>query len=143
MRDNHLLNLIEKASKISQKSSMNQKHGALLLNKKNIIIGTYNTFPHHAEHAIINKIKLLNNGRSSRKLIILVVRILKNGNYSNSRPCNHCINRMKLAGISRVIYTTGDKHVYAVERPRDMKLLHVSSGYAHRISLGGKTCLIN
>lgn len=139
MKYGNINNLLDKASVLCLKSTMNQRHAALLLNKKNIIIGSYNAYPRHAEHVIIDKIK--SKGLTSRKLTILVVRLMKNGMYSNSRPCNHCIMRMKSAGIARVIYTTGDNQLYMIERTNEMAYKHISSGYAHRKSLNNKSCL--
>ena len=54
---------------------------------------------HHAE------------ARLSRKLTpqseVWVARVRKNGEWAMARPCTSCQNKLRIAGVSRVVYTLG------------------------------------
>jgi len=62
-----------------------------------------------------------------RKLEILVVRVAKDGSLRNSRPCNHCLETMKLFGIKNVYYSNDDGTI-GKERVIDLEPLHNSGG---------------
>jgi hypothetical protein len=57
----------------------------------------------------------------------VVVRINRQGELRNSRPCNQCIETMTKYNIKRVIYSTDDGLLS--ERPGFMQQCHTSSGW--------------
>jgi len=60
--------------------------------------------------------------------VIVVVRIGKDGNLKNSRPCNHCLEMMINYKIKKVMYSTDSGEIVS-EKPSEMDLLHISSGW--------------
>jgi hypothetical protein len=59
---------------------------------------------------------------------IMVVRIGKDGNLRNSRPCNHCLETMIKYKIKRIVYSTEEGSIVS-EKPENMEKTHVSSGW--------------
>ena len=60
--------------------------------------------------------------------IIIVVRISRDGLIKNSRPCNQCLQAMKLYRIKKIVYST-DIGTFESEKPGNMEQCHVSSGW--------------
>jgi len=60
--------------------------------------------------------------------VIVVVRYGKDGNFKNSRPCNHCLDIMVKYRIKKILYSTDDGNILS-EKPEHMERLHVSSGW--------------
>jgi pyrimidine deaminase RibD-like protein len=58
----------------------------------------------------------------------MVVRIGKDGELRNSRPCNHCLDTMIKYKIKKIIYSTEDGNIIS-EKPKDMEKNHISSGW--------------
>lgn len=100
------------AAKVAMKSSMNHKHGAIIVYKKQIIASGYNYYfgenSIHAEVAAISKMnkkynKFLNESE------LYVVRIGTN-NFCNllkySRPCLNCQNFITKKKIKSTFYST-------------------------------------
>jgi deoxycytidylate deaminase len=58
----------------------------------------------------------------------VVVRIGKDGNLKNSRPCNHCLETMIKYKIKKITYSTEDGIIVS-EKPQDMEKNHISSGW--------------
>ena len=138
--DGHLRNFYTKclydAAEFCNKSSMNNRHGAILLNVNSIVGSSCNSFPHgHAETNALKRYSMKrtdNKFRKLKNLCVVVVRISRSGQFCNSRPCNTCIDKMIKSGIKRVVYSTGDERVFAVENPRRMEKRHVSSGNLYK-----------
>jgi deoxycytidylate deaminase len=131
-----ILDLIDKACEISSKSIMKFKHGAILLrNRRDIISTSYNSYPHHAEANVIRKsAKSYNINKcidSHNGATVLVVRTSASGDWCNSKPCINCVKSMIKAKVRYVIYTTGTKELYRMERPIDIITSHISSGTTH------------
>ena len=88
----------------------------------------------HAEMDVLNKVlkknKINKNGGiiNLNNYVIVVVRFGKDGLLKNSRPCNHCINTMCKYHIKKIMYST-DEGIIVTEKPEDMELLHISSGW--------------
>jgi tRNA(Arg) A34 adenosine deaminase TadA len=63
-----------------------------------------------------------------RNVDVYVVRV-KNNTTSMSKPCAHCVNSLKMLGIRRVYYSTGDyrKGEWICEKVIDVKT-YISSG---------------
>ena len=68
--------------------------------------------------------------RSRTKLDLVVVRVNKLGETTNSRPCHNCLNMMKSVGIRRVYYSVGPDLVVC-ENVRDMISIQSSSVDKH------------
>jgi pyrimidine deaminase RibD-like protein len=138
--DGHLRNFYTKylydAAEFCNKSTMNSRHGAILLNVNSIVGSSYNSFPNgHAETNALNRYSMKrtdNKVRKLKNLCVVVVRTKRNGHFGNSRPCNMCIDMMIKMGIKRVVYSTGDERIFAVENPRKMERKHISSGNLYK-----------
>ena len=59
---------------------------------------------------------------------IVVVRIGRDGNIKNSRPCNQCLETMCKYNIKKVIYSTD--YSFEVCKPSEMDYCHISSGWS-------------
>jgi deoxycytidylate deaminase len=68
--------------------------------------------------------------RSRSKLDLVVVRINKMGEMTNSRPCHNCLNLMKCVGIRRVYYSVSPDEVIC-ENVKDMISIQASSVDKH------------
>ena len=68
--------------------------------------------------------------RSRSKLDLVVIRVNKLGEASNSRPCHNCLNMMKSVGIRRVYYSVGPDTVIC-ENVKDMISIQSSSVDKH------------
>ena len=58
----------------------------------------------------------------------MVVRLNKNGELKNSRPCTNCIKTMLFYNIKKVIYSD-DSGNLITEKVMNMEMNHVSSGW--------------
>jgi deoxycytidylate deaminase len=87
----------------------------------------------HAEHDCIRKYSKMKKETSKKlKMYTLVVfKLDKEGNYKNSRPCQHCIETMKKFGINKVIYS----NEYGGLSVEHIKTMDESSAF---VSLGWK-----
>lgn len=54
---------------------------------------------HHAEARLARKL--------TPQSEVWVARIRKNGEWAMARPCASCQNKLRMAGVSRVVYTLG------------------------------------
>ncbi len=63
----------------------------------------------------------------SKKLDIAVIRVLKNGNFANARPCRKCLCMMKDLGIKKVYYSNGVGDSIITENVKDMFSINDSS----------------
>jgi len=70
------------------------------------------------------------DNRIKSKLDLVVVRVNKNGETCNSRPCHNCLNMMKSVGIKRVYYSVGPDTVVC-ENVKDMISIQSSSVDKH------------
>jgi deoxycytidylate deaminase len=52
----------------------------------------------------------------------------------NSRPCNHCIDKLIKVGIYKVYYSN-ENGIIVSEIVEDMEKLHISSGTKYQLSL--------
>ena len=105
---------VQKATELALKSTMLQKHGALIVNKQGDIVGQgYNhmtdVFSHswscHAEIAA-----LLSMGPMIKsctcELVMIVVRANASGELKLSTPCEKCKKQIIKFGIKKVYYST-------------------------------------
>jgi hypothetical protein len=59
---------------------------------------------------------------------------IKNNRLKNSRPCNHCIDKLIKVGIYKVYYSN-ENGIIVSEIVEDMEKLHISSGTKYQLSL--------
>jgi deoxycytidylate deaminase len=133
------INLLKK---IASSSDIYYKHAAALIDGDRIYSAGVNQFVKtvqiklkdsneiqthfrtiHAEISVFSKIPK----KTAKGLDILVIRINKNFALKNSRPCNHCIDKLKKIGIRKVFYSNEDGNIVS-EFIHDMEKLHVSDG---------------
>lgn len=62
-----------------------------------------------------------------KKLDVAVVRVSKNGNLANARPCRKCLQMMQDLGIKKVHYSTGSGDEIITEHVKDMFSINDSS----------------
>ena len=133
-------NSIEILKNKAQCSQISYKHAAALIYKENIYSTGFNKFLkvksfqinkeksiyYKTIHAEINAIcqipKHLAKGKD-----ILVIRINKNLDLKNSRPCNHCIEKLLKIGIRKVHYSN-EFGIIISEFLSDMEKTHTSAG---------------
>jgi len=110
---------LSKAAKIAEKSTMLQKHGAIIVYKNNIIASGYNyicsymnnNYSIHAEVAAISN--LFHNKKLLPLCDIYVVRIAPSSlNYclKNSKPCSSCTNFILKYNLKNIYYSTNFKY---------------------------------
>lgn len=125
--------------KTAMKSTVNNKHSAVLIKNDIIYKSAYNkfikeitikknnnTYTHHlTRHAEINA---LYNNKNIKGMDIIVIRIDKMGTkLKNSRPCDNCILKMRKLGIRKVFYSN-EKGNIVFEYVNNMEFLHICSG---------------
>ena len=118
------------AAEIAKKSSMNQKHGCIIVHKKIIIASGYNKMPSshkestHAEENAINKAKQMNY--DLRECDLYIVRIgstTQDYPLKYSKPCNKCSQYISQNKIKKAYYSL------------DETALHLNK-YEHYVSNG-------
>ena len=106
---------------IAKKSNMTNKHSVAVLSGKRILTAVPNcrsdlpnknlfkikkrqlknfSFSIHAEKCALDGIRLMKFGRS--KLRLFVIRINTEDKLIQSKPCNNCIDLMKLSRVKKV-----------------------------------------
>jgi hypothetical protein len=65
--------------------------------------------------------------KNIKKLDLLVIRVSKNGDICNARPCYNCLKLMKDIGIKKVFYSTGENETLICEHVRNMVSIQSSS----------------
>lgn len=80
----------------------------------------------HAEITVFEKLPK----KKFRGMDILVIRINKNLALRNSRPCNHCIDKLSKMGIRKVYYSNESGNI-VWEFVEQMEKNHISSGTKH------------
>lgn len=138
--DNKFYDYIHVLKKIAASSNIYYKHAAALIDNDRIYSAGVNRYiktfeittkdetqTHfrtiHAEISVFSKIPK----KIAKGLDILVIRINKNFTLKNSRPCNHCIDKLKKIGIRKVYYSNKDGNIIG-EFIHNMEKLHVSQG---------------
>ena len=140
--DYRFLEYINFLKKIAAGSDISYKHAAALIDNDNIYSSGVNRFVKtfhikskgtdeiqthfktiHAEINVFSKMPK----RSVKGLDILVIRINKQLALKNSRPCNHCIDKLKKIGIRKVFYSNENGNIVS-EFINDMEKRHISAG---------------
>ena len=125
--------------KTAMKSTVNNKHSAMLIKNDTIYKSEYNkfikeitirknnnTYIHHLTvHAEIHACHY--NKKNAKGMDIIVIRIDKMGTkLKNSRPCNNCIRKLRKLGIRKVFYSNENGNIVS-EYVNDMEFLHICS----------------
>ena len=104
--------LLDIAQQEAQKSGQNFRHGAVLVKNGKIVSAGHNRVTSrpgshvYSTHAEMAAIKHCSERTSDAHLY--VVRVRKCGALADSKPCPRCQKFMKMHGIQRVFYSTGD-----------------------------------
>lgn len=121
---NHLSNTqqnrLNRALKVAELSSANQKHGAVIYKGGSVLSLGVNTVPNdHLStgeyvgspntHAETQAIRACGPDVDLSNATIYVARINKNGVPLFSKPCKTCQEAIDLAGIKKVIYTLSEE----------------------------------
>jgi len=136
--------IIKQLCKQANKSIMDKHLAACILQGKKIISFIKCNTPSnenkkeinnsHAEsNAIIKYFE--NNNNNNKKLNLLVIRIGKNNDFYNARPCIECLKMLKKYNINKIFYSVSDKII--CERVRYMISIHVSN---HMLLSNNKNC---
>lgn len=106
-------NIFDKAINLAKKSTMLQKHGAVIVSKNGEIIGQgfnhMNNFLSHQWSCHAEIAALLNIKNKRDKLLdstLVVVRLGSDGLPKLSKPCANCRKEINKFGIRRVFYST-------------------------------------
>ena len=76
-----------------------------------------------------NGIVFYDKERRKKKVDLIVLRINKNDEYRNARPCKHCLETMRdLNCIDKIYYSTGNNDEFIMEKVNRMISNHVSYG---------------
>lgn len=67
---------------------------------------------------------LFNN--SNKKISIIVIRMTKNNNNANARPCQNCLEMMKDLNVNKVYYSTGNGDEIICESVKNMISIQLS-----------------
>ncbi len=91
----------------------------------------------HAEHAVLKKISCdINSPKQKDRYDILVFRFNRSGELAESRPCQHCIHKLKKYNINRVFYSSKNGDIICEKvSEMDISTAHVTSGikFIHEI----------
>lgn len=100
------------------------RHGAVVYKSKHIIQSGRNQYcaPKRIKHFNSNKIWSVHAEmnalaglprRITKNADIVIVRVNKNGDIVNSKPCEICMGLIKSAQIRRVLYSTDDGTIHS------------------------------
>jgi deoxycytidylate deaminase len=101
---------IKCATEEACKSTMEHRHGCVIINKGKVIVRSYNYriyFYSHgfSIHAEVNAIRKLKNMKISPKECSMVIVRLEKSGLRNSKPCSKCEPEIRNAGFNRVYYS--------------------------------------
>jgi len=108
-RDTRALSVARRASRLSNGKF---KLGAVVTSGSKIVGVGYNWNQNpptiHWESGQCAEHRALRDASSCAKgSTVYVTRVSSTGEFRNARPCQSCVNDMKKAGVSKVIYTIG------------------------------------
>ena len=107
---------IEEAEISALKSDMNFNHGAVLIYRGKIISRGYNYYHEHKHNSnykesVHAEVSAINNALKKihiselKKCELVIIRINKQGEHLNSKPCCHCQNFINKFNIKKVFYS--------------------------------------
>lgn len=109
---------LRRALAVASTSTCRQRHGAILAAGKRVLavgVNTSRTNPlncthpktesaFHAEVTVLRQLRGVDLSRAT----LYVARLTRNQEPGNSRPCNYCAGALDTAGVSQVLWTTGN-----------------------------------
>ena len=98
-----MISFISQARKRARQSNYNFRHGAVIVKGGRVLASGFNIA--NTRKYIHAEIAAIANSPQTANCTLVVVRILKNGTLSMSRPCEKCWNAINKAGISKVIFS--------------------------------------
>ena len=96
------------------KSEMNFNHGCVLIHRGKIVgkgFNCYHDSNYKSEYSLHAEINAINNGLKKlhvndlKKCELVIIRINKNGEMLNSRPCNNCKKVIEGYKIKKIFYS--------------------------------------
>lgn len=144
---NKRMRILNKLNGIASTSEMNYQHAAGVLKHGKLIAYSVNshrskyTLNHtpfircslHAELAVLKRLlyDLSKNDKLSKRKMKKYELVVVRKNYTNSRPCKHCMRVVRRVGIRKVCYTNGDLNMPVTNlKTRDMDSDHQSRAVA-------------
>jgi len=108
------LNVFDRAINQAKKSTMMQKHGAVILDRNGDILGQgfnhYESYMSHSWSCHAEIAALLSVGKNRREKLVdatlVVVRVGSDNGAKMSKPCDKCRKEILKFGIRRVFYST-------------------------------------
>ena len=95
------------------KSDMNFNHGAIVIYRGKIVGKGYNTYINdnnkysiHAEVSAINSALKIVKRKDLANCELIIIRVNKNGESSNSYPCKECRKFINFNNIKKVYYSS-------------------------------------
>ena len=123
--------------KMALKSNINFKHSATLINK-NFLCAGFNKpiiIKHKINKSIHAEVDALCNypfKKQIKGMDMIVIRVNKNNELRNSRPCNDCIFSLNKRGVRKIIYSNEYGNL-VYEFVKDMPKLHACSSSLQKI----------
>ena len=131
--------LVEYLKNEAMKSHVIFKHASALFCNKNVYSIGINKYIFNKKlnyfstiHSEISAINILKNTKIN-KLDILIIRIDKNKKLQMSKPCQHCLLKLKLKNIRNVYYSDGSSII--CEKLNEMTTNHISSSEKFKAKL--------
>jgi deoxycytidylate deaminase len=127
--------ILNNLKKTALKSPVKSRHSALLIKKNMILKPFYNKFTrcvilddekkfYFTIHAEIQAMQFFKNVSG---FDLVVIRLSRDGtHFTNSRPCNDCILKMRQLGIRKVFYSNENSEIIC-KNVNEMDLIHVCS----------------
>lgn len=107
------------------------KSNKIIIQAHNIFIKKFGQPSIHAEHLAL--LKLLRMKNKPKIFDLIVIRLSQNKILGNSKPCVHCLLRLRDSGIDiRNIYYSVDENTICCEHIKNMKTVHISCGNRHK-----------
>lgn len=132
--------MFQLAKNEAMKSDMKYKHGCIIAKGNQIYSVAYNHHCNHdymyAIHSEDNAIQKFLKKRKEKTIYnstMYIVRVTKDGEYRNSKPCKNCLEKIKEYKLRKIIYTT-DEYSYCEEFVKDAITEHISYGNRHYIN---------
>jgi len=110
---------IQLAMQQAEQSAMPNRLGAVVVRKKHVIGAGYNRENHpflyrhqvlklHPKHGMHAEVSALYGADNVEDGILYVVRMRKDDSIGMAKPCDSCIQFIRICGVKRVIYSEQD-----------------------------------
>lgn len=124
-----ILHYVDLAIEQAKKSEMYHRHGAILFFRRRVYSQGHNKFDTFAisTHAEIDCSLKIKDKKKLPHVYLLVIRLNGNDKLANSKPCKHCLEKLKKIGIKRVYYSDSNGNI-VYEKIKYATSNHISSG---------------